>query len=588
MRREWSSIELSVCNDIDGTLQLKQSINLKRKLSLFSQALCQGMFLRKQGELKEILLRHFAVEDKDGTIREDLGPAKDFELRYCKDYPKESNADKLMQGGNRTKNLADLLEFAAEEVNETEAEKKRKKQYAEMMDGGAAAALNVFRSQLKRGFKLVAEEVHRQRREGGKEVKRGTAQMEHCVELLVNNNVEKPVIQSVLHFAYDSGLFDDGTNKKAEEEEPNSKLMDELEIVPHWFQGYDDNEVNPADEGHNGKRKKFRLTARNPPWKKRLLHKRENTAQMEDLPFAIFDTDTGKSTELQHIEPREDSDDDDDIATKLAESSESFQHRQTDEEDFQSVLFRNFTRHFHGAPNSTQQMNVVESHQQNQSGSGMDEEFTFNPQDINCSEDVNRSEQHWKTDGDERMAAVDKEKGSSMWNKVSEGTNKGRSGPSHRLEFNKIIKKENGKNKVNSTFTKYGGSDSEKAKKRKQRREEKKEQDQVTSLLNHLLSIVVSNPASLDMNNFAESAVDGKSQKDGVVDYLECINDLLDDLRERRVCSKEQWKMIKKLTLDPQKSSLLVKEYKRLLKRKGGSNDKEIFQGLVEYAELYE
>ena len=283
------------------------------------------MFLRKQGELKEILLRHFAVEDKDGTIREDLGPAKDFELRYCKDYPKESNADKLMQGGNRTQNLANLLDIAAEEVVETEAEKKRKKQYAEMMDGGAAAALNVFRSQLKRGFKLVAGEVNRQKREGGKEMKRGTAQMEHCVELLVNNNIDKTVIQSVLHFAYDSGLFDDGTNeKKDEEEEHDSKLMDDLEIVPHWFRGYTDHEVNPADEGHTGKRTKFKLTARNPPWRKRILHKRENTPQMEDLPFAIFDTETGKSLELRNISPRKDSDDDDDdddddIAAKLEE-----------------------------------------------------------------------------------------------------------------------------------------------------------------------------------------------------------------------------------------------------------------------------
>ena len=269
------------------------------------------MFLRKQGELKEILLRHFAVEDNDGTIREDLGPAKDFELRYCKDYPKESNADKLMQGGNRTQNLANLLEFAAEEIVETEAEKKRKKQYAEMMDGGAAAALNVFRSQLKRGFKLVAGEVNRQKREGGKEMKRGTAQMEHCVELLVNNNVEKAVIQSVLHFAYDSGLFDDGTNEKKEEEEPDSKLMDDLEIVPHWFRGYGDDEVNPADEGHNEKRKKFKLTARSPPWKKRLLHKREKRESMENLPLEFFDTETGKTVEFQ-IQPRKDSEDDDD------------------------------------------------------------------------------------------------------------------------------------------------------------------------------------------------------------------------------------------------------------------------------------
>ena len=186
------------------------------------------MFLRKQGELKEILLSHFVLEDRNGKILQRLGPSDDFELKYCKDYPvRESTI-----GWSEEKEKAPVSTL-------TPSAKRTKDRYmTNMQAGGAVIALDLYRDQVRYGFKLVANEVHKQRRGDTKSLN-GDAQMEHCVALLVNHGLDQAAIQSVLHFAYDSELFDNGANETRKEREEDDTQETQ----------YVNDAVNPGKEG---------------------------------------------------------------------------------------------------------------------------------------------------------------------------------------------------------------------------------------------------------------------------------------------------------------------------------------------------
>lgn len=254
------------------------------------RAHCQDMFLRKQAELKDILFEHFG----------DRLNADDFDLRYCKDFPKERNADKMMQGDKGKENLAawmDCQDFEHDLV----ADSTRAKKMEELRDGGEVAQLIMYREQLVQGFEMVAEEVRKQRRGETKKLA-GTAQMEHCVKLLTKHDIDKTAIESVLHFAYDSELFRDGQQEADDEEE--EEMLPDLDIIPHWFRGYDDDPKPGDDDGGISKKKKkrFVLKARPSPYKKSSLAPRK-TIMIEDVAMGWWqDPTTGRTIALDPVQ----------------------------------------------------------------------------------------------------------------------------------------------------------------------------------------------------------------------------------------------------------------------------------------------
>ena len=245
------------------------------------------MFLRKQSELKQILFDHFNGLE-----------ASDFDLKYCKEYPKASNANKLLKGGGET--LANFVDI----TTNNDKVRRKEKEMAELREGGATAALIRFRDQLRVGFKLVANEVYQQQR-GKKKKLGGTAQMEHCVKLLVENDIDKIVIQSVLRFAYDSELFGKKEAETDAEDEVDDGMMEDVEILPSWFHGYGFHEESGDEEGQS--RKKWELPGPRKTYNRSSLMPKEEYPPMDDVEImpSFFLTNSG----IQHIVADDDSDD---------------------------------------------------------------------------------------------------------------------------------------------------------------------------------------------------------------------------------------------------------------------------------------
>ena len=208
------------------------------------------MFLRSRVVLKEKIFDHFNCFEED-EHRKLLSP-NDFELKYYKTYPKERNADKMMMGNNRTENVDQLLRLQS-------AKNSRKlKETAELREGGAIAILIRYRKQLQKGFKLVANDIRKQRN-GSKKQLKGTAQMENCVKLLMKNEIDREAIGAVLHFAYECRLFGDTTSPKEEGQSAGESatknpvtMMPDLVSLPEWFRAY---RPSVTDHSASGTRK---------------------------------------------------------------------------------------------------------------------------------------------------------------------------------------------------------------------------------------------------------------------------------------------------------------------------------------------
>merc|ERR1719295_722332 len=200
---------------------------------------CHDMFLRSQSTLARILFEHFNCYEEVASRQ--LLRRNDFDLRYFKSYPKERITDQMMEKSNRDSNLDQFLSI------QSVVDSRKKKKAAELRDGGASAVLVRYREQLLEGYQLVKDEVVKQRK-GKKKVLRGTAQMENCVKLLVEHEIDRVAIQSILNLAYEFDLFGDGDfighgrrGTSAGEDryrESMDEMMPNLDVEPEWFRKY--------------------------------------------------------------------------------------------------------------------------------------------------------------------------------------------------------------------------------------------------------------------------------------------------------------------------------------------------------------
>ena len=86
-------------------------------------------------------------------------------------------------------------------------------------------------------------------------------------------------------------------------------------------------------------------------------------------------------------------------------------------------------------------------------------------------------------------------------------------------------------------------------------------------------------PVSIaDVNSNMYSSANSSSLKD--------VGNLLDDALEMNLCTRSQWKTVKKLTKDKEQREILLAEYERLVERKGEHDVKGIFEGLLLHAEI--
>ena len=82
----------------------------------------------------------------------------------------------------------------------------------------------------------------------------------------------------------------------------------------------------------------------------------------------------------------------------------------------------------------------------------------------------------------------------------------------------------------------------------------------------------------------SNSNVDSNSNESS--SSIKALGNLLDDALEMNLCTRSQWKTVKKLTKDKEQRGTLVAEYERLVERKGAQNVKGIFEGLLLHAEI--
>ena len=243
-------------------------------------------------------------------------------------------------GHNRNENLDQLLSLQSPQ---SVARSKKLKEAAELRDGGATAILIRYRNHLQKGFKLVANDIRKQRN-GSKKKLKGTAQMENCVKLLMKNEIDREAIRSVLHYAYEFRLFGyghtvtpaegdtghlgyQGTTSNAtsstieEEQKKEVEMMPDLEVLPEWFRGYTPSEVERAEIQKRWifkkkKKKKLDIDPRHSLSPKRSVvvspsWKSQRESLMEDVPMGFWvDPTTGRRVTFdeKYVLPISDSD----------------------------------------------------------------------------------------------------------------------------------------------------------------------------------------------------------------------------------------------------------------------------------------
>merc|ERR1712079_763869 len=69
-------------------------------------------------------------------------------------------------------------------------------------------------------------------RNGEKKVLRGTAQMENCVKLLVEHEIDRVAVKSILNLAYEFDLFGEGDFLNQSEAVSTPKHSSAIELAP--------------------------------------------------------------------------------------------------------------------------------------------------------------------------------------------------------------------------------------------------------------------------------------------------------------------------------------------------------------------